>query len=80
MTGEVTERHLINRWFMPFARRFGCVYPAIGPVASSGRPSLAALFCAGKRVVADDQSDGVDLRELAREARTAVRELLTEVA
>jgi phenylpropionate dioxygenase-like ring-hydroxylating dioxygenase large terminal subunit len=29
-TEEVTERHLINRWYMPFARRFGCVYPASG--------------------------------------------------
>ena len=29
-TEEITERHLINRWYMPFARRFGCVYPASG--------------------------------------------------
>ncbi|MCC8394657.1 amidohydrolase family protein [Paraburkholderia sp. MMS20-SJTR3] len=60
-------------------RYFGLHDPAIGPVASGGRPSLAALFCAGKRVVADDQIDGVDLRELARDARAAVRELLAEV-
>jgi hypothetical protein len=31
-------------------------------------------------VVADDRIDGVDLKELAREARSAVRELLEEVA
>jgi cytosine/adenosine deaminase-related metal-dependent hydrolase len=60
-------------------RYFGLHDPAIGPVASGGRPSLAALFCAGKRVVADDRIDGVDLKELAREARAAVRELLEEV-
>jgi phenylpropionate dioxygenase-like ring-hydroxylating dioxygenase large terminal subunit len=23
----VTERHLFNRWHLPFVRRFGCVYP-----------------------------------------------------
>jgi cytosine/adenosine deaminase-related metal-dependent hydrolase len=59
-------------------RYFGLHDPAIGPVASGGRPSLAALFSAGKRVVADDRIDGVDLKELAREARAAVRELLEE--
>jgi phenylpropionate dioxygenase-like ring-hydroxylating dioxygenase large terminal subunit len=29
-TDPLTERHLTNRWFLPFARRFGCVYPASG--------------------------------------------------
>jgi phenylpropionate dioxygenase-like ring-hydroxylating dioxygenase large terminal subunit len=29
-TEPVTERHLTNRWYMPFSRRFGCVYPASG--------------------------------------------------
>lgn len=61
-------------------RYFGLHDPAIGPVASGGRPSLAALFAAGKRIVADDAIDGVDLKELAREARAAVSELLAEVA
>jgi 8-oxoguanine deaminase len=60
-------------------RYFGLHDPAIGPVASGGRPALAALFCAGKRVVADDQIDGVDLKELASQARAAVRELLEAV-
>ncbi|MFM0045789.1 amidohydrolase family protein [Paraburkholderia sediminicola] len=60
-------------------RYFGLHDPAIGPVASGGRPSLAALFSAGKRVVVDDQIEGVDLKELAREARGAVKALLDEV-
>ncbi|WP_429302267.1 amidohydrolase family protein [Paraburkholderia sp. GAS199] len=60
-------------------RYFGLHDPAIGPVASGGRPTLAALFCAGRRVVADDSVAGVDLAELGREARAAVRELLAEV-
>ncbi|MFL9998290.1 Cytosine/adenosine deaminase [Burkholderia sp. GAS332] len=60
-------------------RYFGLHDPAIGPVASGGRPSLAVLFSAGKRVVVDDQIEGVDLGALAREARGAVRELLDEV-
>lgn len=27
-TDPVTERHLFNRWYMPFVRRFGCIYPS----------------------------------------------------
>lgn len=29
-TDPVTERHLVNRWYLPFSRRFGCMYPASG--------------------------------------------------
>jgi 8-oxoguanine deaminase len=61
-------------------RYFGLHDPAIGPVASGGRPSLAALFSAGRPVVIDDQIEGVDLKELGREARDVVRELLDEVS
>jgi cytosine/adenosine deaminase-related metal-dependent hydrolase len=61
-------------------RYFGLHDPAIGPVASGGRPSVAALICAGRRIVCDDQIEGVDLKQLAREARDAVRELLSEAA
>lgn len=61
-------------------RYFGLHDPAIGPVASGGRPSLAALFSAGRRVVDDDQIEGVDLRELQREAMHAVRAMLSEAA
>jgi phenylpropionate dioxygenase-like ring-hydroxylating dioxygenase large terminal subunit len=27
-TDPVTERHLFNRWYLPFVRRFGCQYPS----------------------------------------------------
>lgn len=57
-------------------RYFGLHDRAIGPVASGGRPELAALFSAGKRIVTDDAIEGVDLKELGRDARAAVRELL----
>lgn len=60
-------------------RYFGLHDPAIGPVASGGRPSVAALFSAGKRVVVDDLIEGVDIKELGGEARRVVRELLREV-
>ncbi|RKP50369.1 amidohydrolase family protein [Pararobbsia silviterrae] len=60
-------------------RYFGLHDPAIGPVASGGRPALAALFSSGRRIVRDDAIEGVDLRELAHEARTAVGELLASV-
>jgi phenylpropionate dioxygenase-like ring-hydroxylating dioxygenase large terminal subunit len=26
----ITNRHLFNRWYLPFVRRFGCTYPASG--------------------------------------------------
>jgi phenylpropionate dioxygenase-like ring-hydroxylating dioxygenase large terminal subunit len=29
-TDDITERHLINRYYLPFCRRFGCKYPASG--------------------------------------------------
>lgn len=29
-TDPVTNRHLVNRWYLPFCRRFGCTYPASG--------------------------------------------------
>jgi 8-oxoguanine deaminase len=60
-------------------RYFGLHDSAIGPVASGGRPTLAALFSSGKRVVTEDAIDGVDLRELAHEARAAVKQMLAEV-
>ncbi|WP_281663124.1 amidohydrolase family protein [Paraburkholderia fungorum] len=60
-------------------RYFGLHDPAIGPVASGGRPSVMALFSAGKRVVVDDLIEGVDIKELGGEARRVVRELLREV-
>jgi cytosine/adenosine deaminase-related metal-dependent hydrolase len=60
-------------------RYFGLHDPAIGPVVSGGRPSLAALFSAGRRVVSNDEIDGVDLAQLGREARMAVKALLAEV-
>lgn len=60
-------------------RYFGLHDPAIGPVASGGRPALKALFCAGRRIVTDDALDGVDLHELGRQAWTAVKALIDEV-
>ncbi|WP_066254498.1 aromatic ring-hydroxylating dioxygenase subunit alpha [Hydrogenophaga flava] len=29
-TEPVTDRHLVNRYYLPFCRRFGCSYPASG--------------------------------------------------
>ncbi|MCP3711293.1 amidohydrolase family protein [Paraburkholderia sp. CNPSo 3274] len=60
-------------------RYFGLHDPAIGPVASGGRPSLAALFSAGRRIVKDDEIAGVDMAELGRQAQAAVAGLLREI-
>lgn len=56
-------------------RHFGLHDIAIAPVASGGRAHLKALLVGGKRVVDDGAVPGLDLAELAREARSAVREL-----
>jgi cytosine/adenosine deaminase-related metal-dependent hydrolase len=58
-------------------RYFGLHDPALGPVASGGRPRLKALFVGGEHVVADDVPRGIDLAELRAEARQAVRRLTT---
>ncbi|KWB20500.1 amidohydrolase [Burkholderia cepacia] len=60
-------------------RYFGLHDPAIGPVASAGRPSLAALFSAGRQIVSDDEIAGIDIRELGRQARAAVVQLRREI-
>ena len=56
-------------------RHFGLHDVAIAPVASGGRAHLKALFVAGRRIVDDGAIAGLDMRELARSARDAVREL-----
>lgn len=60
-------------------RYFGLHDPAIGPVASGGRPTVAALYAAGRRIVTEDAVDGVDMAELGREALAAVKALMAEV-
>jgi len=56
-------------------RHFGLHDVAIAPVASGGRAHLTALLVGGRRVVEDGAVPQLDLAELAREARAAVREL-----
>lgn len=56
-------------------RHFGLHDVAIAPVASGGRAHLKALLVGGRRVVDDGALAQLDLAELAREARAAVREL-----
>ncbi len=56
-------------------RHFGLFDPAIGPVASGGRPTLRALLVHGRHVVDNDQIPGLDLAQLRREAADFVRSL-----
>jgi cytosine/adenosine deaminase-related metal-dependent hydrolase len=56
-------------------RYFGLHDAAIGPVASGGRPTLRLLTVAGAALVENDVVRGVDLGELAHQARQAVRRL-----
>ena len=57
-------------------RYFGLHDPAIGPVASGGRPFLKALWVGGRAVVRDDAIPGLDLAELGSQARRAVAQML----
>lgn len=57
-------------------RHFGLHDPAIGPVASGGRPTLRALLVQGRVVVDNDRIPGLDLAELRRDAEAFVRTLL----
>jgi cytosine/adenosine deaminase-related metal-dependent hydrolase len=53
-------------------RHFGLHDPAIGPVASGGRPTLRALLVQGRLVAEHDQIPGLDLAELQAQARALV--------
>ena len=57
-------------------RYFGLHDPAIGPVASGGRPSLRALLVQGEIVVEHDTIPGLDLARLRREASDFVQSIL----
>ena len=56
-------------------RHFGLHDVAIAPVASGGRAHLRALLVGGERVVEHGAIPDLDMAELARAARSAVREL-----
>jgi cytosine/adenosine deaminase-related metal-dependent hydrolase len=49
--------------------------PAIGPVASGGRPTLRLLTVQGRVVVEEGAIPGLDLPRLLARAREAVRKL-----
>ncbi len=53
-------------------RHFGLHDPAIGPVASGGRPALRALLVQGRRVIDDDCIPGLDMAELQAQAQALV--------
>ncbi len=57
-------------------RYFGLHDPAVGPVASGGRPTLRAALVQGRVVVKDDQIPGLDLAQLRAEAQAFVNTLL----
>ncbi len=56
-------------------RYLGLLDPAIGPVACAGAADLALLLVAGRPVVRDGGIPGLDLAEMADQARRAVRRL-----
>jgi 8-oxoguanine deaminase len=57
-------------------RYFGLHDPAIGPVASGGNADLRYLFVGGKEVVRDGRVPNLDVLELGRQSREAVKGLL----
>ncbi len=58
-------------------RHFGLHDPAIGPVASGGRPTLRALLVHGRVVVEHDTIPGLDLEQLRADAQRLVKGMLT---
>ena len=56
-------------------RHFGLVDPAIGPVASGGRPTLKLALVQGRLVVENDAIPGLDLAQLRAEAQAFVKQL-----
>ncbi|SNS83173.1 Cytosine/adenosine deaminase [Noviherbaspirillum humi] len=63
-------------WSLDDPRYFGLHDPAIGPVASGGRPRLRNLFVGGRMIVEDDYIPGVDIWRLASQARAATARLM----
>ena len=57
-------------------RHFGLHDPAIGPVASGGRPTLRALLVQGRVVVENDLIPGLDMAQLRAEAQAFVKTML----
>ncbi len=60
-------------------RYFGLHDPAIGPVASGGRPTLRALLVQGRVVVENDAIPGLDLAHLRRDAQTFVARAMAQI-
>lgn len=60
-------------------RYFGLHDPAIGPVASGGSADLRCLLVGGKEVVRDGRVPGLDVIELGRQSREAVKALLARL-
>jgi 8-oxoguanine deaminase len=71
-TLEVGQAADLAVWSLEQPRFFGLHDPAIGPVASGGRPTLKALLVHGRVVVEDDAIPGLDLGQLRRDAQRLV--------
>ncbi len=56
-------------------RYFGLHDPAIGPVASGGRPTLRAVLVQGRVVVENDRIPGLDMAQLRHDAQALVRSM-----
>jgi len=57
-------------------RYFGLNDPAIGPVASGGRPYLRALLVGGRMVVENDTLPHLDMAQLAGQAKESMLDLM----
>jgi cytosine/adenosine deaminase-related metal-dependent hydrolase len=56
-------------------RYFGLHDPAIGPVASGGRPTVRAVLVQGRLVVENDRIPGLDMAQLRHDAQALVRSM-----
>ncbi len=60
-------------------RYFGLHDPAIGPVASGGSADLRWMLVGGREVVRDGRVPNLDVIELGRQSREAVKALLARL-
>jgi cytosine/adenosine deaminase-related metal-dependent hydrolase len=72
-TIEVGQQADLVLYRLDDPRYFGLHDMAIGPVASSGRAHIQAMFIAGKMVMENDQIPDLDMMELAAQAKDAVK-------
>jgi phenylpropionate dioxygenase-like ring-hydroxylating dioxygenase large terminal subunit len=76
-TDPITDRHLLNRWYLPFSRRFGCTYPSSGRahiIYNCATPIDDHSLWLAQWLYRNDREDECSTSELIEWDRTITRE------